>query len=95
MRLACLTALLLAVGVPSLAQEAEVLSVPADKVAAVFASGGRFGGASDYSASVLRRTSAGQSEIHVTETDIFYIVDGEATFVTGGTMISVLGRRVR
>jgi quercetin dioxygenase-like cupin family protein len=29
----------------------------------------------------------GQVEIHTKETDIFYIVDGTATFVTGGTMI--------
>ena len=29
----------------------------------------------------------GQVEIHSKETDIFYIVDGTATFVTGGTMV--------
>ena len=76
------------VGVVSVgAQEAQVVYVPADKVAEAFANGGRFGAGSDYSASVLRRTSAGQSEVHVKETDIFYVVDGEATFVTGGTMV--------
>ena len=41
----------------------------------------------DFNAAVLRRTSAGQVEIHRKETDIFYIVEGEATFVTGGKMI--------
>jgi mannose-6-phosphate isomerase-like protein (cupin superfamily) len=25
--------------------------------------------------------------VHVKETDIFYVVDGAATFVTGGTMV--------
>ena len=68
-------------------QDSQVTYVPAEKVAATFANGGRFAAGSDYSASVLRRTSAGQSEVHVKETDIFYVVDGEATFVTGGTMV--------
>ena len=68
-------------------QDSQVTYVPADKVAEAFAKGGRFATGSDYSASVLRRTSAGQSEVHVKETDIFYVVDGEATFVTGGTMV--------
>ena len=69
------------------AQDAQVVYVPAEKVAAALAQGGRFGAGSDYSASVLRRTAAGQSEVHVKETDIFYVVDGEATFVTGGAMV--------
>jgi mannose-6-phosphate isomerase-like protein (cupin superfamily) len=88
MRVLSLSALILIASAVSVAaQEAQVTYVPADKVAEAFASGGRFGAASDYSASVLRRTAAGQSEIHVKETDIFYIVDGEATFVTGGKMV--------
>lgn len=69
------------------AQDAQVVYVPADKVTEAFANGGRFGAGADYSASVLRRNKPGQSEVHVKETDIFYVVDGEATFVTGGTMI--------
>ena len=68
-------------------QDAQVTYVPAEKVAAIFAEGGRFAAGSDFSSSVLRRNKPGQSEVHVKETDIFYIVDGEATFVTGGTMI--------
>ena len=68
-------------------QDAQVTYVPADKVAAAFAEGGRFATGPDFNAAVLRRTGAGQSEVHVKETDIFYIVDGEATFVTGGTMV--------
>ena len=68
-------------------QDAQVTYVPADKVAATFTQGGRFATGPDFQASVLRRTAAGQSEVHVKETDIFYIVEGEATFVTGGTMV--------
>jgi quercetin dioxygenase-like cupin family protein len=33
------------------------------------------------------RTGAGVVEQHTNETDIFYVVDGAATFITGGTMI--------
>jgi quercetin dioxygenase-like cupin family protein len=35
----------------------------------------------------LRRTSAGQSEVHEKDTDIFYVIDGKATFITGGKMM--------
>jgi quercetin dioxygenase-like cupin family protein len=88
MRIVALLGVLLLTGVASLtAQDGQVTYVPADKVAAAFAQGGRFATGSDFSASVLRRTAAGQSEVHVKETDIFYVVDGEATFVTGGTMV--------
>jgi glc operon protein GlcG len=88
MRIVSLVGCLLLAGAASLAaQGAQVTYVPADKVAAAFAQGGRFAAGSDYSASVLRRTAAGQSEVHVKETDIFYVVDGEATFVTGGAMV--------
>ena len=34
-----------------------------------------------------RRTANGNIEIHEKETDIFYVTQGEATFVTGGKMI--------
>ena len=68
-------------------QAAEVTYVPAEKVAAAFTAGGRLAAGSDFSASGARRTGPGQAEIHAKETDIFYIVDGEATFVTGGTVI--------
>jgi quercetin dioxygenase-like cupin family protein len=54
-----------------------------DKVA----KGGSLVTAPDYTVSVLKRTAAGQVEVHEKETDIFYVTDGEATFITGGTMI--------
>jgi len=54
-----------------------------DKVAA----GGQLVAGPDFSVSILKRTAAGQVEIHEKETDIFYIMDGEATFVTDGTMV--------
>ena len=87
MRLLPVCVLALLMSAPAAAQEAQVTYVPAEKVAAVFAEGGRFAAGPDFSSSVLRRNKPGQSEVHVKETDIFYIVDGEATFVTGGTMV--------
>ena len=51
------------------------------------AKGGSLVTAPDYTVQVLRRMAAGQVEVHEKETDIFYVTDGEATFVTGGTMI--------
>ena len=51
------------------------------------AKGGSIVTAPDYTVSVLKRTAAGQVEVHNKETDIFYITDGDATVVTGGTMI--------
>ena len=78
----------LAVAVGAAQQPADqVTYVDAAKVAEAFAKGGALGTGSDHVASVLRRVKPGQVEIHVKETDIFYIVDGSATFVTGGTMV--------
>jgi mannose-6-phosphate isomerase-like protein (cupin superfamily) len=34
----------------------------------------------------LRRHGPGEVEVHYTDTDIFYVVEGHATFVTGGTL---------
>lgn len=41
----------------------------------------------NYSAMVAYRTTAGQSELHEHETDVFYVMDGSATFTTGGTIV--------
>ena len=65
------------------AESATVTYADHDKVA----KGGSIATTPDYTVSVLRRTAAGQVEVHEKETDIFHIMEGEATFVTGGTMI--------
>jgi len=61
--------------------------VDAAKVAEVFAKAGALGAGPGYTASVLRRTGAGQVELHRKGSDVFYILDGDATFVTGGTIV--------
>jgi mannose-6-phosphate isomerase-like protein (cupin superfamily) len=68
-------------------QEAQVTYVDQAKVAEAFTTGGRLASGPDFTAAGLRRTGPGQVEVHEKETDIFYIVDGAATFITGGTMI--------
>jgi mannose-6-phosphate isomerase-like protein (cupin superfamily) len=41
----------------------------------------------DHAAILLRRTAPGKAEVHETETDVWYVVDGGCTFVTGGSLI--------
>jgi quercetin dioxygenase-like cupin family protein len=62
---------------------AKITYVDHDKVA----KGGALVTASDFNIQILKRTGPGQVEVHDKETDTFYVLDGEATFVTGGTMI--------
>jgi len=69
------------------AQKPTVVYVPADKVAAALKDGTRIAAASDFIALGAKRTGPGQVEVHDKETDTFYVIDGEATFVTGGKMI--------
>lgn len=58
-----------------------------DKVAEALAKGGPLTSTKEYTVSGAHRSAAGQVEMHEKETDILYIMDGEATFVTGGTMV--------
>jgi len=65
-----------------------------DKISALFAAkGGAIAKGPDYSVSANRRTGPGQVEVHDKETDIFRVIDGEATLVTGGKMIG--GKQTR
>jgi mannose-6-phosphate isomerase-like protein (cupin superfamily) len=58
-----------------------------DKVAESLAKGGSLAATKAYTISGSHRNGPGQVEMHEKETDILYIMDGEATFVTGGTMV--------
>ena len=65
---------------------AAVHYIPHDKAAAVMAKGGPI--VSDPGLIVLaNRREAGGVEYHEHTNHIFIIVDGEATFITGGTMV--------
>ena len=64
-----------------------------DKVAAALQKGGPLVTASDLTVSGSHRDKAGQVEVHDKETDVIYIVDGEATLVTGGTGVGLESTR--
>ena len=72
---------------------APVTYVDNEKVSVALTKGGALAKGDDFTVSGARRTGASQVEVHEQETDIFYIVDGEATFVTGGKMIG--GKQTR
>ena len=69
------------------AQSPAVTYVDHDKVMAALAKGGSLVTASNLTISGAQRTGPGQVEVHNKETDVLYVQDGEATFVTGGTMV--------
>jgi quercetin dioxygenase-like cupin family protein len=67
--------------------KAAVTHVDPEKVAAALAKGGGLVTAPDLLVSGAHREAAGQVEVHDKETDVIYVLDGEATFVTGGEMV--------
>ena len=68
-------------GVPTV-----VTYVPHDKVSATMAKGGSI--INDHGLIVLaNRRGAGEVEVHEKTNHLFIIVEGEATFVTGGTLV--------
>ena len=76
-----MTVLLTAAGVPTV-----VTYVHHDKVSATMAKGGSI--INDQGLIVLaQRRSAGEVEVHEKTNHVFIIVEGEATFVTGGTLV--------
>ena len=69
-------------GVPTV-----VTYVPHDKVTSTMAKGGQI--VNDKGLVILaNRRGAGEVEVHAKTNHIFIIVEGEATFVTGGTMVN-------
>jgi len=76
------TALLTAAGGSS-----SVTYIGHDKVAESLAKGGDLVKTPDYIVLGAHRNGAGQVEVHDKETDVIYVVDGSATFVTGGKML--------
>ncbi len=64
-----------------------VTFVAHDKVTDALAKGGPLVKGQDHLVSGGHREKAGQVEVHDKETDIMYVIDGEATFVTGGTLV--------
>jgi quercetin dioxygenase-like cupin family protein len=79
----------LAVGTLAGAQsgDSSVVHVDPDKVAAALAKGGTLVTRPDLIVQGSHREAAGQVEVHDKETDVLYVIDGEATFAYGGRMV--------
>ena len=69
------------------ATENPVSYFEADSVAASFARGGVLLVAPHYMIHTSRRTEPGKVEVHAEDTDLIYVLEGGATFVTGGTLL--------
>lgn len=66
----------------------DAVQIEHGKVDALFAGkGGSLLGNELYKVQAGRREKPGVVEVHAHDTDVFYIVDGTATFVTGGKCI--------
>jgi quercetin dioxygenase-like cupin family protein len=63
----------------------DVVFIDHPKVAATFAKGGSFEANTQYKVMAGHREGPGNVEIHDYDTDVFYIVDGTATLMIGGT----------
>jgi glc operon protein GlcG len=73
-----------AVGTPP----AKVSYYDAGQVREAFAKGAvLFDQGERYMVHASRRDGAGQAEVHAQDADIIYVLDGTATFVTGGTVV--------
>jgi mannose-6-phosphate isomerase-like protein (cupin superfamily) len=66
---------------------AEVKYFPKDQVAASFEKGGILLKGANYQILTAQRQEPGQVEVHTKMTDVFYVVEGNATIVVGGQMV--------
>ncbi len=62
-----------------------VIQIDNQKVAETFAKGGMLLQTNNYKVMAGRRVAPGEVEIHEKDTDVIYVTEGAATFVTGGT----------
>ena len=79
----------------------EVTHVPAATVVKSFSTGthgATLASGPGFTVNASRRDGPGEAELHVTDTDIFYVLEGSATVVTGGQIVGaheVSSREVR
>lgn len=81
------TSVLLTVIAADQGKNSPILHIDHEKVDAAFAKGGPLLATNNFKVMAGRRTAPGEVEIHEFDTDIFYILEGTATFVTGGKAI--------
>ena len=74
------------------APPAKVTYLGAGEVREAFAKGSvLFDHGERYMVHASRRDAAGQAEVHAKDADIIYVLEGTATFVTGGTVVEPRG----
>jgi mannose-6-phosphate isomerase-like protein (cupin superfamily) len=84
-----LTTLFVATVAISAADDSGVAYVPHDKAAPfIMTKGGTMVPGSDFEVQGTHRDKPGGIEVHVKERDVFYVVDGEATVIAGGTLVN-------
>jgi len=66
------------------AKAASVAALPAATVKAGFVRGSVLLDRGDYQVHASRRDAPGKAEVHQIDTDVFYVLEGTATLVTGG-----------
>jgi len=64
-----------------------VIHIDHEKVAAAFANGSRLIATNNFKIQTGRREMGGEVEVHEEDTDTFYILEGSATFITGGKVV--------
>jgi mannose-6-phosphate isomerase-like protein (cupin superfamily) len=64
-----------------------VIHLDHETVAAAFAKGAPLLATNNFKVQAGRRTEPGEVEVHDSDTDIFYVLEGSATFVTGGKAV--------
>jgi len=74
------------VGATAMAENTNgVIQIDNQKVVEMFTKGGMLLQTNNYKVMAGRRVAPGEVEIHEKDTDVFYVTEGSATFVTGGT----------
>jgi glc operon protein GlcG len=67
--------------------QAKVSFVPRDQVDAGFRKDANLISESGFRVNASRRDGPGEAEVHLSDTDIFYVLQGQATVVTGGQVV--------
>jgi mannose-6-phosphate isomerase-like protein (cupin superfamily) len=65
----------------------KVTYVSHNQLTALFVKGGGITAGDYYSVGAMHRSASGAAEMHDKQTDVYYVEEGQATLVTGGTLI--------
>ena len=75
------------IGFAAISPQSHVIQIDHKAVEEAFAKGGPLFATNNFKVQAGRREMPGEAEVHDKDTDIFYILEGSATFVTGGAVV--------